>query len=275
MSEQHSACTTASKRAKNTRARGKIAEYSDVSSEDELSVSEEEYIPDTSESYTSDSSMSFTASPKGKEKKLQTLPVRSSSAVNRIKKFSIQSSGDLGSSQNHDIAKVPDTSSILDSATSVVIPAVIKKRGGLRMYSKKQQCFFVKVCKFKPGDEKPKPGKTRVQVLCGFAQPPPPGVTHGVWKLLNSMNQDQVALETRNDWCILELGKHLYNKYGSRVKMHEHIRQKMRELGRLLICAREVSPLTSIKELIHPTNFMHTINAVKRAAGYNEETNVF
>lgn len=89
------------------------------------------------------------------------------------------------------------------------------------------------------------------------------------------MNQDQVALETRNDWCILELGKHLYNKYGSRVKMHEHIRQKMRELGRLLICAREVSPLTSIKELIHPTNFMHTINAVKRAAGYNEETNVF
>ncbi|XP_048008767.1 uncharacterized protein LOC125243280 isoform X2 [Megalobrama amblycephala] len=64
MSEQHSACTTASKRAKNTRARAKIAEYSDGSSEDELSVSEEEYIPDTSESYTSDSSMSLTASPK-------------------------------------------------------------------------------------------------------------------------------------------------------------------------------------------------------------------
>lgn len=290
--------------------------------------------------------------------------------MNRIKMFSTQSSGDLGSSQNHDIAKVPDRSSILDSATSVVIPTIIKKKGGLRMYSKKQQCFFCdgaftkisrhlerkhrnevevakalshpkgskerrmqleylrnkgnfaynstvintgaglmisrklpkknldgesfmhciyckglflkktlwrhfKVCKFRPGDEKPKPGKTRVQVLCGFAQPPPPGVTHGVWKLLNSMNQDQVALETRNDWCILELGKHLYNKYGSRVKMHEHIRQKMREFGRLLICAREVSPLTSIKELIHPSNFMHTINAVKRAAGYNEDTNVF
>ncbi|XP_067312125.1 uncharacterized protein [Pseudorasbora parva] len=369
-SEQHSAFTTTSKRAKNTRARGKIAEYSDGSSEDELSVSEEEYIPDTSESYTSDSSMSFTASPKGKEEKLQILPVRSSSAVNRIKKCSAQSSGDLGSSQNHDTAKVPGTSSILDGATSVVIPAIIKQRGGLRMYGKKQQCFFcdcaftkisrhlerkhrnevevakalshpkgskerrmqleylrnkgnfaynstvintgaglmiprklpkknldgesflhciyckglflkktlwrhVKVCKFKPGDEKPKPGKTRVQVLCGFAQPPPPGVTHGVWKLLNSMNQDQVALETRNDWCILELGKHLYNKHGSRLKMHEHIRQKMRELGRLLICAREVSPLRSIKELVNPQNFMHTINAVKRAGGYNEETHVF
>ncbi|XP_016376678.1 uncharacterized protein LOC107715123 [Sinocyclocheilus rhinocerous] len=133
----------------------------------------------------------------------------------------------------------------------------------------------LKVCKFKPGDMKPKPGKTRVQALCGFAQPPPPGVTHGVWKLLNSMNQDQVALEARNDWCILELGKHLYNKYGSRVKMHEHIRQKMRELGRLLICAREVSPVTTIKELIDPKNFIHTVNAVKRTAGYNEETHVY
>ncbi len=92
-------------------------------------------------------------------------------------------------------------------------------------------------------------------------------------RLLNSMNQE--ALETRNDWCILQLAKHLYNKYGSRVKMHEYIRQKMRELGRLLICAREVSPLTSIKELIHPTNFMHTINAVKRAAGYDEQSNVY
>lgn len=77
------------------KARWKIAEYSDGSSEDELSVSEEEYIPDTSESYTSDSGMSFTASPKGKEEKLQILPVRSSSAVNRIKKFSTQSSSDI------------------------------------------------------------------------------------------------------------------------------------------------------------------------------------
>jgi len=57
--------------------------------------------------------------------------------------------------------------------------------------------------------------------------------------------------------------------------MHEYIRQKMRELGRLLICTREVTPLTSIKELIHPTNFMHAVSAVKRTAGYNEETNIY
>lgn len=140
------------------------------------------------------------------------------------------------------------------------------------LFLKKTLWRHVKVCKFKPSDVKPKPGKTRVQALCGFAQSPPPGITHGVWKLLNAMNQDEVALAARNDWCILELGKHLYNKHGSRVKMHEYIRQKMRELGRLLICARAVTPLKSIKELIHPKNFMHTINAVKRTAGYNEET---
>jgi len=143
------------------------------------------------------------------------------------------------------------------------------------LFLKKTLWRHFKICKFKPSEVKPKPGKTRVQALCSFAQPPPPGVNHGVWKLLNAMNQDQVALEARNDWCILELGKHLYNKYGSRVKMHEYIRQKMRELGRLLICTREVTPLTSIKELIHPTNFMHAVSAVKRTAGYIEETNIY
>ncbi|XP_051571748.1 uncharacterized protein LOC127451250 [Myxocyprinus asiaticus] len=300
MSEQHSTCATTFKRAKNTRARGKIAEHSDVfdSSEDELSqVSEEEYIPDTSEeSSTSDSSTSLTVSPKVKGT-FQTLPVQCSSAENRSTNYNPQSSGDLGSSQSHDAASVPDTSSIPDSTSSVIIPAINKKRDGVRMYSKKQHCFFcdsaftkiarhlerkhsnevevakalshpkgskerrmqleylrnkgnfahnatvintgagkmiprklpknnldgerfihciycqghflkktlwrhVKVCKFKPSDMKPKPGKTRVQALCSFAQPPPPGVTHGVWKLLNAMNQDQVASEARNDWCI-------------------------------------------------------------------------
>ncbi len=111
------------------------------------------------------------------------------------------------------------------------------------LFLKKTLWRHVKVCKFKPGDEKPKPGKSRVQVLCGFAQPPPPGVTHGVWRLLNSMNQDQVALETRNDWCILELAKHLYNKYGSRVKMHEYIRQKMRGAWKTPnMCKRGITP---------------------------------
>nr|XP_055049347.1 uncharacterized protein LOC129434425 [Misgurnus anguillicaudatus] len=143
------------------------------------------------------------------------------------------------------------------------------------LFLKKTLWRHLKICKFKRSDVKPKPGRTRVQALCGFAQPPPPGVTHGVWKLLNAMNQDEVALAARNDWSILELGKHLYNKCGSRIKMHEYIRQKMRELGRLLICARKVSPLTSIKELTNPENFLHTVDAVKETAGYNEETGLY
>ncbi|CAM4574309.1 unnamed protein product [Leuciscus chuanchicus] len=139
MSEQHSTCATTFQKAKNTRARRKIAEHSDVfdSSKDELSeVSEEEYIPDTSEeSSASDSSTSLTVSPKGKGK-LQTLPVQCSSAENRSTNYNPQSSCDLGSFQSHGAASVPD------STSSVIIPAIIKKRDGLRMYSKRQHCFF-------------------------------------------------------------------------------------------------------------------------------------
>ncbi|KAL6467417.1 hypothetical protein MHYP_G00252210 [Metynnis hypsauchen] len=132
-----------------------------------------------------------------------------------------------------------------------------------------------KVCKFKPGESTPKPGKTRVQALCSFATPPPPGVTDGVWKLISSMNQDRVALAVRNDQCIIDFGKHLYNKYGSQVKMQEYMRQKMRELGRLQICTQAVTPLKCIKDLIRPENFMHAVNAVKQTAGYNKDTNKY
>ncbi|KAI4903902.1 hypothetical protein NFI96_028811 [Prochilodus magdalenae] len=143
------------------------------------------------------------------------------------------------------------------------------------LFLKKTLWRHVKVCKFKPCESTPKPGKTRVQALCSFAKPPAPGVTDGVWKLLSNMNQDRVALAVRNDQCIIEFGNHLYNKYGSQVKMHEFIRQKMRELGRLLMSAQEVTPLKSVKDLICPENFMHTVTAVKQTAGYNKDTDKY
>lgn len=134
------------------------------------------------------------------------------------------------------------------------------------------QGFFVKhamwrhmqICKFKPVN--PKPGKTRVQALCAFAEPIPDGVPEKLWKLVNSMNQDAVAHAVKSDWCIMEMGKHLYNKHGFEVDKHEFIRQKLRELGRLRICGGEVTNMKTIREYVIPANFMQTVTAVKHTA---------
>ncbi|XP_067311201.1 uncharacterized protein [Pseudorasbora parva] len=130
-------------------------------------------------------------------------------------------------------------------------------------------------CKFQPGSVKSKPGKTRVQSLCAFAQPTPSAVSESVWKLVCNMTQDDISFEVKNDQCIMEFGKHLYNRLGADVSKHEYIRQKLRELGRLCLHGREVTPLKTIKDYVTPKNFMLAVTAVKHTAGFNEETSQY
>ncbi|XP_059195919.1 uncharacterized protein LOC131986187 isoform X2 [Centropristis striata] len=141
-------------------------------------------------------------------------------------------------------------------------------------FTKKVLWRHMKICKFKPSIP-PKPGKTRVQALCGFAAPPPPGVKEQLWKLLNKMVRDDVYFAVKSDPCIMEYGEHLYNRLGYDPGKHEYIRQKLRELGRLLICSRKNTPLKMIQDHIKPANFMYVIEAVKDVAGYNSETDAY
>lgn len=49
----------------------------------------------------------------------------------------------------------------------------------------------------------------------------------------------------------------------------------MREIGRLLITVREVTPLCNMEDFVDPANFMHVITAVRKASGYDEEKCTF
>ncbi|KAG9275033.1 hypothetical protein AMEX_G9507, partial [Astyanax mexicanus] len=142
------------------------------------------------------------------------------------------------------------------------------------LFAKRLLWRHMMVCKFKPSVPQ-KPGKTRVQSLCAFAVPPPPGIKAEFWKMLSNMNQDEVYSVVKSDGLIMEYGEHLYNRLGYDVAKHEYIRQKMRELGRLLICSRKSTPLKTIDDHIMPANFMHVVQAVKHLAGYVPETSTF
>ncbi|KAL7385829.1 hypothetical protein ABVT39_000841 [Epinephelus coioides] len=141
-------------------------------------------------------------------------------------------------------------------------------------FTKKILWRHMMICKFKPGGPQ-KPGKRRVQALCAFALPAPPGVKEEFWKLLNNMVQDEVYSAVKSDVCIMEFGEHLYNRLGYDVGKHEYIRQKLRELGRLLVCSRKTTPLKTIEDHIRPVNFMHVVQAVKRVAGHDSETDTY
>ena len=120
-----------------------------------------------------------------------------------------------------------------------------------------------------------KPGKTRVQTICAFAQPVPDSVSAQFWKLVLNMHEDNVTDVVRKERSILKLGEHLFNKHGHDVTKHEYVRQKMRETGRLLIQGQENGKLKTMSDFFVPANFPHVIEAVKNVAGLNEETNAY
>ncbi|XP_046691727.1 uncharacterized protein LOC124376601 isoform X2 [Silurus meridionalis] len=144
------------------------------------------------------------------------------------------------------------------------------------LFAKKFLWCHMKRCKMsKNYPSNPKPGKNRLLSQSAYMGPVPPGTSAGLWKLFSNMTHDKVVLAIKTDLYIRRLGEYFYNRVGSDVSKHEYIRQKMREIGRLLISAREVTPLCKIEDFVDPANFMHVITAVKKACGYDEEKCTF
>ncbi|XP_067299454.1 uncharacterized protein [Pseudorasbora parva] len=100
-------------------------------------------------------------------------------------------------------------------------------------------------------------------------------VQDAVWKIACEMNQDDISLVVRSERDILSLGESMYNGREPNEKRNEYIRQKMREMARLLIIARATTPLKSTEDLVMPSNFPHVIQAVRYVAGYDLDSNSY
>ncbi|MED6234406.1 hypothetical protein ATANTOWER_028966 [Ataeniobius toweri] len=140
------------------------------------------------------------------------------------------------------------------------------------LFKKKAMWRHFRSCKFKPQDKSSKKGKTRVQALCAFAEPVPPKFSDSYWKFLSEMHQDEITVACKKDQCILDFGYRLFHKNESVVSQHQYIRQKLRELGRLLLEARNIASVKSIKDLIKPEKYVTVVAAARRLAGFNEES---
>ncbi|MEQ2222974.1 hypothetical protein ILYODFUR_032022 [Ilyodon furcidens] len=100
--------------------------------------------------------------------------------------------------------------------------------------------------------------------------------SEGLQNLICTMQQDEVTLNIRNDDMIANYGKGLFAKKGREQSQHIYIAQKMRELGRLLVAAKDIDKtVKGLKDLCDPTKFEVAIKAARRVSGYMECTSEY
>lgn len=138
------------------------------------------------------------------------------------------------------------------------------------LFKRKAMWRHFQVCKLNP--KSTTSGKTRVQTLCAFAEHPPTEFSTEYWKFLSCMNQDRSALAVKEDPCILEYGYRLFKKNERRPSQHQQIRSTLRELGRLVLAAKEVTPVKTIRELIKPESYNHAVTAARHLTGFSDDT---
>ncbi|KAL1250967.1 hypothetical protein QQF64_018763 [Cirrhinus molitorella] len=82
-------------------------------------------------------------------------------------------------------------------------------------------------------------GKAKVLDLADIAESTfSQAISPELWKILGNMQNDDVSAVVRNDFLILQFSQCLYHKHGSDPTKSVYIRQKVREMGRLLLSLR-------------------------------------
>ncbi|XP_029949996.1 uncharacterized protein LOC115390320 isoform X2 [Salarias fasciatus] len=142
------------------------------------------------------------------------------------------------------------------------------------LFVRKELWRHVRKCSCKPESEDldKEPGRTKVLGLAAAQESAScQQMSSGVWKLLSVMKQDEIASVVRNDFSIVQFAQSLYNRHGQDPTKYEYIRQKLREVGRLLLCLRTEFSIHNLEEAIKPANFQRIVQAVKKVSGFDEE----
>lgn len=95
----------------------------------------------------------------------------------------------------------------------------------------------------------------------------------GLHILFQSMKSDEITHIAKTDPLLRQYAKRLLEKHGKNGHQVNYISQKLREMGRLIIQAKNISP--DVNEMIHcldVTNYDIVTEAVRRVAGYNNDS---
>ncbi|XP_039461745.1 uncharacterized protein LOC120435746 [Oreochromis aureus] len=140
------------------------------------------------------------------------------------------------------------------------------------MYLRRDLWRHARKCLSKPMEADEKAGRKRVLSLSTMVDSTLcQQISRGVWKLLTVMKDDEVSASVQSDFYILQLAQSFFDKHGQDPTKHEYIRQKIREVGRLLLILRKEYSIYNLEDTIRPANFHKLTQAVKQVAGFDED----
>ena len=107
--------------------------------------------------------------------------------------------------------------------------------------------------------------------------PPAPGVSTRTNEILSELNSDTVSRIVKSDPILRTFAEKLTNKHGHDADQSAYIRQRVRELGRMVLEYRNITgdENAHMPEVMKPANFVHVVDATRRAAGFCEDTNLY
>ena len=98
--------------------------------------------------------------------------------------------------------------------------------------------------------------------------------------IVSSMHDDNISKAAKNDPLIMAFAEELYNDHGSEQAVY--IRAKVREVGRFLVCARELNKnlpepksISNLASCIDPEMFPFVIMTVRNLCGFDPDKNSF
>ncbi|XP_052248170.1 uncharacterized protein LOC127856165 isoform X13 [Dreissena polymorpha] len=129
------------------------------------------------------------------------------------------------------------------------------------------------VCPLRTGKQKSR----RVQADAALLLPASNTIHAGLKEnVFGKMVKDEVTLAARNDTIILKVGEKLYQKHGHLPHLYSHISQKMRELGRFLICSKTQDlSICCLNDILRPEKFPLAVQSTKALCEFNEVTNSY
>jgi hypothetical protein len=126
-------------------------------------------------------------------------------------------------------------------------------------------------CPLKPVDNDAQSVVSRARNLL----PVPDGIRGSTRSILSRMHPDDVYRAAINDDLIMQLAHKLTLKHFADQDKHDHVRAKIREVGRLLVCLKQDKQINSIREALDPARFKDVVDCVRKVAGYVEASNTY
>ncbi|XP_067296597.1 uncharacterized protein [Pseudorasbora parva] len=145
------------------------------------------------------------------------------------------------------------------------------------MFRKKDLWRHQSSCKTKKSCVKDKQKNTRGRVQsCAACLLPIAASSDGCQNIINNMRQDDVSFHVRKDSLICKYGESLYAKHGRVKSRHQYIAQRMRELGRFMLVAKDMDKTVNVLEdLCAPSKFQLVVNAAKRLTQFSPGKNEY